>query len=230
MAFPISPVDGQEYVTALGTVYKWNATGNRWDLSSTTLTGATGAQGFTGAQGLTGLYTIQESSNNPTGAHNLDTYWDTEEEALFARITGSNTWAQVSAGSQQGAQGATGLRGPTGPWIYEFENVSVSVYDTANGGKLKLSGYPITDFGSYLLSPLIGFYHHNRPKAVLGYGYPGTSEQNAMHLILKNYTGGSFYTGIGYTGAMSLGDIGFMFDNTGFTVKGVTGGPYHLGV
>ncbi len=230
MAFPLNPIVNQEYVTALGTVYKYNATGMRWDLSSTTLTGATGVIGPTGAMGLTGLYTIREASENPTGAHNLDTYWDTEQEALFARITGSNTWAQVSAGSMQGAQGETGVRGPTGPYIFQFENVPLSVQDISNGGKVVLDGYPVQTFGSYALSPNIQFWHYNLPRAIMGYGWPGTSEANSLNIILKNYTGGQFYSGIGYTGYMSLGDIGFKLNNNGLQINGVTGGPYKLGV
>lgn len=81
----------------------------------TGLIGPTGIQGFTGSQGITGLYTIREANSNPTGLINMDTYWDTSEEALY--IKAENQWIQISAASQKGttgAQGRTGLQGTTG--------------------------------------------------------------------------------------------------------------------
>lgn len=71
--------------------------------------GLTGIQGQTGLRGITGLYTIHEASANPTYMNNRDTYWDTEEEALYLKI--ENQWVQISAASQKGS---TGTQGPTG--------------------------------------------------------------------------------------------------------------------
>lgn len=82
------------------------ATGSQ---GQTGLRGTTGIQGQTGVQGITGLYTIHEASNNPTYMNNRDTYWDTEEEALYLKI--ENQWVQISAASQKGH---TGTQGPTG--------------------------------------------------------------------------------------------------------------------
>lgn len=72
MAFPTNPINNQEYVTPLGTVYKYNSTDARWNLSSATLTGATGAQGHTGAQGYTGASIT--GLPGPTGALGLARY------------------------------------------------------------------------------------------------------------------------------------------------------------
>lgn len=72
MAFPTNPINNQEYITPLGTVYKYNSTDARWNLSSTTLTGATGAQGHTGAQGYTGASIT--GLPGPTGALGLARY------------------------------------------------------------------------------------------------------------------------------------------------------------
>ncbi len=96
----------------------------------TGLIGATGSQGVTGLRGLTGLtgetgyYTIEKSVNPPADPQDMDTYWDTDEEALFVWVADSSAWVQISSASLegpsgvtglQGIQGETGLRGLTGP-------------------------------------------------------------------------------------------------------------------
>jgi hypothetical protein len=90
MAFPTSPVDGQQYTTSLGTVYEYVAADDKWILVSTTLTGATGVQGVTGVAGTQGATGLQ----GETGLQGAD----------------------GSAGAQgdTGVQGVTGLQGVTG--------------------------------------------------------------------------------------------------------------------
>lgn len=91
MSFPVSPIDNQEYVTPLGTVYKYVLADSRWILSSATLTGATGIQGTTGVRGLTGIKgeTGLQGFTGPAGAPQ--------------GVTGL-----------QGIKGATGIQGVTG--------------------------------------------------------------------------------------------------------------------
>jgi hypothetical protein len=102
--------------------------------------GETGAQGYTGLQGsegTTGLANWITESVYPTGVVNIPLLlWNLVDDALFAFITGMDSWIQISSGSKigstglQGATGVggggsgvtgipspggTGLQGPTGP-------------------------------------------------------------------------------------------------------------------
>jgi hypothetical protein len=55
MSFPLTPVDGALYTTALGTNYRYDSTRTAWNIVSQTMTGVTGIQGSSGIQGATGL-------------------------------------------------------------------------------------------------------------------------------------------------------------------------------
>lgn len=111
MAFPISPTINETYTTALGTVYKYNATGARWEISSQTLQGLTGLQGIqgqTGAQGFTGALGIT-GIPGPTGIQGIQGPRGYQGEQGYTGVRG-----YTGAQGHTGAQGYTGLNGPTG--------------------------------------------------------------------------------------------------------------------
>lgn len=71
MAFPVNPIDNQQYTNALGTRYKYVAADGKWVIVSQAITGnqgVTGIQGVTGAQGYTGIIGETGASYGVTGS------------------------------------------------------------------------------------------------------------------------------------------------------------------
>ncbi len=68
MAFPINPIDGQQYTNALGTRYIYVAVDTSWEIESPIM-GVTGMQGVTGVNGYFGItgYQGQTGIQGTTG-------------------------------------------------------------------------------------------------------------------------------------------------------------------
>lgn len=105
MSFPISPVDGQTYTNALGTIYIYDSTDNKWNIQSQNLgvTGIQGAIGYTGLRGVTGL----------------------------RGITGLK--GDAGAIGATGLRGVTGIGSYTYPWKYSFNATLTSDKSNVTG-------------------------------------------------------------------------------------------------
>jgi hypothetical protein len=109
MSFPISPVHGQQYTTASGTMYTYDGSkspAGAWVINSLAALGVTGFQGATGIQGIQGA----------TGSQGL---------------TGSQGYTGALGNTGlQGAQGTTGSLGFTGPSGMGFTGI-ITIVTTA---------------------------------------------------------------------------------------------------
>jgi hypothetical protein len=109
--FPANPGDGQLFLNALGTQYKYDSTRTAWLIANQTLLGATGVQG---QQGITGIANFLDEADYPAPilpGVKPKLLWNEDDQALFAGVQGSDSWVQISAGSLQGQQGLTGVQG-----------------------------------------------------------------------------------------------------------------------
>ena len=114
MAFPTSPSDGQEYITALGTVYKYVIADDKWILLSTTLTGDTGLQGETGLAGTIGATGLAGAAGE-TGVQGDTGLAGGAGATGVAGVDGATGVAGVDGVTGvAGAAGATGLAGAAG--------------------------------------------------------------------------------------------------------------------
>ncbi len=136
MAFPSSPTINELYTTQLGTVYKYNATGARWEINSQTIVGATGVQGI---QGPTGIQGIQGPTGlmGPTGVRGPTGIQGNVGPAGHTGIQGAQGYTGLGF---TGLMGPTGLNGPTGP----------SAGPMGATGLMGPTGISITDFPVYL--------------------------------------------------------------------------------
>ena len=125
MAFPTSPSDGQEYTTALGTVYKYVEADDKWILVSSTLAGVTGVQGETGLAGPAGATGVAGAAGaaGETGASGAAGATGLAGAAGATGLAGA-----AGAAGETGASGvgATGLQGVTG--------IDLAVYDAGTFG------------------------------------------------------------------------------------------------
>lgn len=132
MAFPTTPTDGQEYTNSLGTVFKYTALDNKWNISSFTLTGATGIQGETGLAGLDGT-DGNDGAAGADGATGLQGVPGPQGETGVAGADGSS-----------GSQGETGAAGTDGGLNYwtplagaYSSDTQIKITDVSNAGSLQ---------------------------------------------------------------------------------------------
>jgi len=92
MSFPVSPIDGQQYSTALDTRYVYDSTRQAWLVDAQNVLGLTGLQGMTGIRGVTGILGIDGN----TGVQG---------------VTGFYGQTGIQGHTGLGIQGVTGLKG-----------------------------------------------------------------------------------------------------------------------
>jgi collagen type VII alpha len=119
MAFPVSAASGTLYTNALGTVYQYIETDNKW-VKYTVALGVTGGQGVTGLAGETGIQGLANfkygdlpelpSPNQP------ELFWDVSDDILYYWETGAQAWIDIQTGCKgiTGPNGFTGVQGDTG--------------------------------------------------------------------------------------------------------------------
>lgn len=130
MAFPISPVDNELYTNAIGTVYRYDATDDKWVIYSQEV------QGFTGVQGETGFgFPGETGLMGPTG-------WQ------------GDTGSQGTTGPQglglTGLIGTTGLEGPQGDTGIQGLGLTGLIGETGPAGLQGETG----SFGQVINQPL----------------------------------------------------------------------------
>lgn len=124
MAFPISPTDGQLYITPFGSSYRYVASENKWLKAGINVgvTGIQGAIGQTGAMGSTGLQGV----HGITGIQGIT--------GLIGQTGGlGNTGVGVT-----GNQGITGLPSGTTGVVNFVMNYGASTLPAGIGGDFSL--------------------------------------------------------------------------------------------
>lgn len=114
MAFPINPVDNELYTNAIGTIYKYNATDDKWVIYSQEV------QGFTGVQGETGIGIIGETGLKGT------TGW--QGETGLSGTTGPQGLGLTGLIGETGLNGSQGETGAFGQVINQPLYNTVSRY------------------------------------------------------------------------------------------------------
>lgn len=79
MAFPVSPVDGQQYTASSGTVYQYTTARSAWKII------------------IAPTIRHWEGASPPATSSNGDTYYDTVNELAYIRV--NNMWLGISGTS-----------------------------------------------------------------------------------------------------------------------------------
>jgi len=113
MAFPSSPINGQE-VSIGGITYTYDSTNNTWTRSYVTaIQGATGPQGATGI-GATGATGITGATGDPGGATGATGSTGPQGSTGATGLGATGLTGSTGIQGATGPQGATGITGATG--------------------------------------------------------------------------------------------------------------------
>jgi collagen type VII alpha len=247
MSFPLTPVDGQQYTTNLGTRYQYSIAESKWIIVSQSL-GVTGAQGNTGTVGPAGSAgdTGLPGSQGQTGAGGTTGVKGDQGSTGIEGLTGpvGLTGAQGSKGDT-GSQGNTGIVGPLGATGSEGHTGIVGPAGTTGvAGDQGQTGTIGPSGATGIVGPdgQTGAQGHTGLQGSKGdtgsQGGPGsegpTGPQGQTGIVGPTGTSGSQgTTGVGYTGAQGqtglVGPTGPSGAGGATGISGITGSQGPIG-